>query len=81
MPLLASAPLQPPEAVHAVALVELQLSVEVPPAATMVGFAVKAAVGMTAAATVTVAVATLLVPPAPLQVSEYNVVVVMAPVT
>ncbi|MGC2032509.1 MAG: hypothetical protein WA642_21005 [Steroidobacteraceae bacterium] len=66
---------------HAVALVELQLSVEVPPAATRVGFAVKAAVGTTAAATVTVAVATLLVPPAPLQVSEYDVVVVMAPVT
>jgi hypothetical protein len=78
VPLLATAPLQPPEAVHAVALVELHVSVEVPPAATLVGFAVKVAVGTAVTATVTVAA--VLVPPGPAQVSEYVVVVVIAPV-
>ena len=78
VPLLGNAPLQAPEAVHAVALVELHISVEAPPAATIAGFTVRVAVG--AAATVTVAVTVLLVPPAPLQVSEYDVFDVMAPV-
>ena len=48
MPLLASAPFQPPEAAHDVALVELQLSVEASPLATVDGTAVKMAVGMVA---------------------------------
>jgi hypothetical protein len=79
LPLVAgNAPLQPPEAAQAVALVELQLSVDVPPGATMVGLAAKVAVG--AAWTVTVAVAAALVPPGPLQVSEYDVVAARAPV-
>ena len=39
VPLVALAPLQPPVAVHEVALVELQVSVEAPPLATEVGFA------------------------------------------
>ena len=65
-------------AVHEVALVELHVSVEVPPLATEVGFAVNVTVG--AGTTVTVAVATLLVPPAPVQVSEYEVLAVSAPV-
>jgi hypothetical protein len=41
-----NAPFQPPpEAVQAVALVELQVRVDVPPLAILVGFAVNAAVG------------------------------------
>jgi hypothetical protein len=68
VPLTASAPLQPPEAVHDVASVELHVNVDLVREATLVGFAVKVAVGT--GAIVTVAVATPLVPPAPLQVSE-----------
>jgi hypothetical protein len=49
-------------------LVELQVSVDAVPLDTEVGFAVNVTVG--AGTTVTVAVATLLVPPVPLQVSE-----------
>ena len=50
------------------ALVELHVNVEALPLATEVGFADSVTVG--AGTTVTVAVATLLVPPAPLQVNE-----------
>jgi hypothetical protein len=78
VPLIDLAPLQPPEAVHDVALVELHVSVEVPPLATEVGFADSVTVAIPG--TVTVAVATLLVPPAPTQVKEYMVVAVSAPV-
>jgi hypothetical protein len=63
-------------AVQDVALVELHVSVDVPPLAIDVGFAVSVTVG--AGTTVTVAVATLLVPPAPLQLNEYDVVAVSA---
>jgi hypothetical protein len=66
VPLVAFVPLHPPVAVHEVALVELQVSVEALPAATAVGFAVKVVVGVM----LTVAVAAVLVPPAPVQVSE-----------
>jgi hypothetical protein len=45
VPLVANAPLHPPEAVHDVALVELHVRVETPLEATLVGFAVKKAVG------------------------------------
>ena len=65
---MALAPLQPPVAVHEVALVELQVRVDAVPLATEVGFAVNVTVG--AGTTVTVAVATLLVPPAPLHLKE-----------
>jgi hypothetical protein len=71
-------PLQPPEAAQEVALVELHMSVEVPPLATEVGFAVNVTVG--AGATLTVAVAVLLEPPAPLQVNEYDVAAASGPV-
>jgi hypothetical protein len=54
--------------VHDVALVELHASVEAPPLATDVGFAVSVTVG--ACITVTMAVAKLLVPSAPVQVTE-----------
>ena len=80
VPLAANVPLQPPEAVQDVALVELQVSVEAPPLATLVGFAVSVAVGTGLAAIVTVAAAAALVPPEPIQVSEYVVSVVKAPV-
>jgi hypothetical protein len=68
LPLEALVPLQPPEAVHAVALVELHVRVEPPPRTTVVGFAARVTVA--AGTTVTVAVATALAPPASLQVSE-----------
>ena len=78
VPLVVIAPLQLPEAVHEVALVELHVKVEEPPLATDVGFADRVTVG--AGTTVTVAVAALLVPPVPLQVNEYVVLAVSAPV-
>jgi hypothetical protein len=80
LPLVANVPLQPPEAVHDVALVELQVSVDAPPLATFVEFAVSMAVGTGLAVTVTVAATAVLVPPPPEQVSEYVVSVVKAPV-
>jgi hypothetical protein len=54
--------------VQDVAFVELQVSVEAAPLTTAVGFAANEAVG--APMMVTVAVAAVLVPPVPLQVSE-----------
>jgi hypothetical protein len=79
VPLAARAPLQPPPAVHAVAFVELQVSVEAAPLPIDVGDAVSVAVGV-GAVTVTVVDAAGLVPPDPAQVSEYVVVAVSAPV-
>jgi hypothetical protein len=55
VPLVASAPVQPPEAVQDVALVELQVSVDEPPTATTVGLALRVAVGGTATVMLTVA--------------------------
>ena len=81
LPLVPFAPANvPPVAVQDVALVELQVSVEDPPLATLVGLAVTMAVGTGLAVTVMVAVASALVPPEPVQVSEYVVPVVKAPV-
>jgi hypothetical protein len=57
----------PPDAVHDVAFDELQISVELWPPATLVGLAFKVAVGMVPM--VTVAAATPLVPPGPVQVN------------
>jgi len=68
LPLVALVPLQPPEAVHEVALALLQVRVEVPPEAILVGFVVSVTVG--SGSTVTVALAAAgVVPPAPEQVS------------
>ena len=50
LPLVASVPLQPPDAVHDVAFVELQLRVEALPEAMLVGDAVSDTVGATTAA-------------------------------
>jgi hypothetical protein len=44
-PLIGSEPLQPPEAVHDVALVEDQVSVDLAPLATVLGFAVRVTAG------------------------------------
>ena len=46
VPCVARAPLQPPEAVHPVALSEFQLRLDMPPAATVVGDAVRVTVGV-----------------------------------
>ena len=53
---------------------------EDPPLATLVGLAVNVAVGTGLAVTVTAAAVAVLVPPAPVQLSEYVVSVVKAPV-
>ena len=67
VPLVASAPLQPPLAVQELALVLDQVSIEEPPEAIVVGLAERVAVG--AGRTVTVALADALVEPFPVQVS------------
>ena len=67
LPLVAFPLNQPPVAVQLVALVELQVNVEVPPLAILVGFAVSVTIGG-GGVTVTVAEAPVL-PPGPVQVS------------
>ncbi len=73
MPLVATAPLQPPEAVHPpVALAEFQVKLELAPLATVVGVAASVTVG---AGSVTTTWADCEAePPAPVHVSEYIVV-------
>ena len=66
-PAVASAPLQPPEAVHAVALDEDQVNADVAPLLTVAGFAVRVTAGA-GVVTDTVADCAAL-PPVPLQVS------------
>jgi hypothetical protein len=81
LPLVAFAPANvPPVAVQDVALVELQVNVEDPPLAIVVGFAVSVAVGVGLVVTVTMAAAGVLVPPGPVHVNEYAALVVGAPV-
>ena len=72
------APLQPPEAVQEVALVEDQVKLELPPLATLVGLALKLTVGGVVA-TVTVAACDA-VPPTPEQATMNLVVDVSADV-
>jgi hypothetical protein len=80
LPAVAFDPDQPPEAVHAVAFVEVQVSVLLPPLATEVGDADSETVGAgVAAVTVTDAVRCV-VPPAPLQLSVYEALALNAPV-
>jgi hypothetical protein len=67
LPLVASAPLQPPDALHEPAFAEFHVNVELPPTATATGAAARVTVGM--GITVTVAVTSALVPPDPVQVS------------
>jgi hypothetical protein len=68
VPLAASGPLQPPDAVQAVALVELQLNVAAPPLATTAADALRVTEGT--GRTVTAMLDGKLVPPGPLQISE-----------
>jgi hypothetical protein len=76
VPLVGSTPLQDPEAVQEVALVEVQLNVDALPLATDTGDAVKVTVGMILTVTLEVG----LVPPGPEQLREYVVGAVKAPV-
>jgi hypothetical protein len=77
-PLTALVPDQAPEAVQEVALVDDQVKVEPLPLATVLGFALRATVGAGGVTeTVTDCVA---LPRAPVQVSEYVVLAVRAPV-
>jgi hypothetical protein len=80
VPLAGNVPLQPPEAVHEVALLEFHVSVDVPPGAITEGLTLNVAVGVVGDITVTVTVASELVPPGPVQVIEYEVAVLRAPV-
>ena len=80
VPLNASLPLQAPEAVHEVALLDDQVTVELPPLATLVGVAPIVTVGAggeVGADTVTVADLAA-EPPAPVQVSVNWVVAASA---
>jgi hypothetical protein len=73
LPLGASAPLHPPDAVQAVALLELHVKVDAAPVASADGAALSVAAGTGCACTgvtVTTAVTGALVPPLPLQVNE-----------
>ena len=67
-PLVALEPDQAPEAAQEVALVADQVSVELPPLATVLGAALKLTVGA-GAVTETVADCVALLPPVPVQVS------------
>ncbi len=70
VPLVAFAPVQPPDAVQAVALVELHVRVDAAPLATEVGAAASVTVGAgVTVAMLTVAEAGALVPPTPVQVN------------
>jgi hypothetical protein len=76
-PLVAKVPDQPPEAVQAVALVEDQVRVELPPLVTLMGLALSETVGGAITETVADCAAE---PPAPAHVSMYLVVAVSAAV-
>jgi hypothetical protein len=80
LPLGALGPAQPSEAMQDEAPVELHISVEEPPVVTDGGVAPSVAVAGPDAVTVTVAVAAMLGPPAPVQINEYTAVAVSAPV-
>ena len=84
VPLTASVPDHAPEAVHAAAPVEVQVSVVLPPLGTMLGSALIVTVGPLeavdrAALTVTVADCVAL-PPAPVHVNIYLAVALRGPV-
>lgn len=68
VPLVASAPLQAPEAEHEVAFVDVQLSVDALPAVMEVGLAVSVPVGASGVAMTIFTVAGWLLPPAPVHV-------------
>ena len=78
-PLIALLPDQAPEAVQEVALVDVQVKVELPPLATVPGLALMPTVGTCCGLTVTVVDCAAL-PPAPVQVSPYVALALSAPV-
>jgi len=80
LPLVALLPLQPPEAVQLVALVELQLRVEEPPLTTEVGLAVIVTVGGAGGVPTETVTVWLALPPAPEQANVKLVVALSAPV-
>ena len=67
VPLVATAPLQPPDAVQAVAFAEVHVNVDIPPLATVVGDAASVTVG--AGEITTTSVDCEAEPPGPLQVN------------
>ena len=79
LPLVALAPVQPPEAVQLETLALFQVRVAPVPLVTFAGLAASVTVGVGGAVTLTVVVAAV-VPPAPLQVRVKLVVAVRAPV-
>ena len=68
MPLVLRLPLQPPDAVHAVALVELHVSVDALPAMTLDGLAATLTVGVPGSGFTATAAVWLAAPPGPVQV-------------
>ena len=76
LPLTPFAPLQPPEAVQAVALEEFHVSTLCPPELIVAGLALNDKVGADADVTVIVALPTGLVPPAPVHCRLYVAVAV-----
>jgi hypothetical protein len=80
LPLVATACTQPPDAVQFAAAGELQVRTLLPPLAIASGLAINVMAGAPTGLTEIWVLATLLVPPMPLQVSEYEVVVVSGPV-
>jgi hypothetical protein len=79
VPLLATAPVQAPEAEQLVTLVDDQVSVAAPPGAMLLGVAVSATVGVGGGVTVTVTDCAAL-PPGPVQVSVNRALAVSVPV-
>jgi hypothetical protein len=82
-PLVATEPVQPPDAVQAVALVADQLTVELSPLATLVGLELIVTVGAltVGGAALTVMVADwVALPPAPVHVNTYCAVALSGPV-
>jgi len=69
LPLVALAPLQPPEVVHEVAFVELHMSVAAVPVPIIVGLAVSVTAGAGDAAVTVIVTVAVLAPPAPVQFS------------
>ena len=80
LPAVVLEPLQPPDAVHDVALVEFQVSVLLPPLATLVGDADNVTVGAGVEAVTVTEVLPWPVPPAPVQLSVKVVLAFRAPV-
>jgi hypothetical protein len=80
LPAVALVPLQPPDAVHAVAFVEVHVNVLVPPLLTEVGAADNVTVGAGVEPVMETEALACAVPPAPVQLSVKEVLALNAPV-